>query len=254
MPNQSRPLNSRRLIAIAWITVCGCAWISSPSPFLPTPSEVWAALQNLWTYQDLGSALVASVSLNLEAIAIAAIVSLGLAYLSTIPAMKPAVAFIGKLRFLSLIGLSFAFTLVFRSGGSLKLAVLVFAVVVFFVVGMVDVIDSIPQEQYDLARTLKMGEWQVLWEVVVLGQIDQAFVVLRQNAAMSWLMITVVESMVRSGGGIGGLLTNSNRHFDMAEVMAIQLLFLGCGIAQDYGIGALRGMCCPYADLARRRG
>jgi len=30
-----------------------------------------------------------------------------------------------------------------------------------------------------------MGSWRTMWEVVVLGQIDKAFDVLRQNAAIA---------------------------------------------------------------------
>ena len=51
-----------------------------------------------------------------------------------------------------------------------------------------------------------MGEWRVVWEVVILGTIDKAFEVFRQNAEIGWMMLTMVESMYRQGGGIGRLL------------------------------------------------
>jgi NitT/TauT family transport system permease protein len=250
-PNQSVNRSTRRLVVLAWVVCTAVAWFFSPFVFLPKPSEVFAALHDLWFYQALGVELFSSVCLNLEAIAIATIISLVLAYLGTIPAITPAVSFIGKLRFLSLAGLGFAFTLMTSNGHSLRISVLVFMVVVFFVVSMVDVIQSIPKEQFDLAHTLHMGPWESLWEVVILGQIDQAFVVLRQTAAMSFMFIATAESMSMSGGGIGMLLTTATKHFHLAEIMAMQIVILILGLAQDSMIGYLRRLCCPYADLQR---
>jgi len=102
---------------------------------------------------------------------------------------------------------------------------------------------------YDLARTLRMEEWRVVWEVIILGQIDQVFKVLRQNAAMGWAALTFVESIVRSEGGIGAMLMDQNHHFRLAAVFAIQLTILALGLLQDYGIGIINEFACPYAAL-----
>lgn len=252
-PGKQVELPVRRYIVIAWIAIVSITWWFSPFVFLPKPAEVASALHDLWFYQDLGIELFSSLRLNIEAIAIATAISLLLAYLGTIPVFRPVVTFIGKLRFLSLAGLGFAFTIMTSSGHALRVSVLVFMVVVFFVVSMVDVISGIPQEQYDLAHTLRMGDWETLYEVVILGQLDQAFIVLRQTAAMSWMFIGTAESMSMSGGGIGALLTTSNKHFHLAEVMAIQLLVLALGLAQDYLIGWLRDTCCPWSNLKRSK-
>jgi len=140
-----------------------------------------------------------------------------------------------------------------RSGHQLKLSLLVFSVSVFFVTGMADVINSIPKEMFDLARTLRMSEWRVVWEVIVLGQIDKAFDVLRQNAAIGWMMLTMVEGIVRSEGGVGTILLDQNHHFRLAAVFAIQLTILALGLLQDYGIGMTKSLLCPYAVLTLER-
>jgi NitT/TauT family transport system permease protein len=49
------------------------------------------------------------------------------------------------------------------------------------------------------------------------------------------------------------MLLNQNKHFRLAEVFAIQLLILLVGILQDYGIGVLRRVLFPYADLRLER-
>ncbi len=199
-------------------------WIFSPTVFLPKPKEVLTTL-----------------------------LSLGMAYLTVIPFFRPIVTLLSKLRFLSMVGLTFFFTLMATTGHELKLYLLVFSVSVFFVTGMAEVVASIPKEKYDLARTLRMGEWRVVYEVVIIGQADKAFEVLRQNAAMGWMMLTMVEGISRSEGGVGAMLLNQNKHFHLSAVFAIQLTILVLGLAQDYGIGLLRELFCPYADLTLER-
>jgi len=227
-------------------------WAFSPTIFLPKPKEVWQALGEMWT-EGLGGELITSFVLNLEAIAVATLLSLLLAYLTVIPFFRPIVTLLSKLRFLSMVGLTFFFTLMASTGHELKLFLMVFLVSVFFVTGMAEVVASIPKEKFDLARTLRMNEWRVVYEVVVLGQADKAFEVLRQNAAIGWMMLTMVEGISRSEGGVGAMLLNQNKHFHLPAVFAIQLTIILLGLGQDYGIGLLREVFCPYADLALER-
>jgi NitT/TauT family transport system permease protein len=227
-------------------------WAFSPTVFLPKPKEVWQALGEMWQ-EGLGGELITSFILNLEALALATLLSLGMAYLTVIPFFRPIVTLLSKLRFLSLVGLTFFFTLMTRTGHELKLYLLIFSISVFFVTGMAEVVGSIPKEEFDLARTLRMNEWRVVYEVVILGQADKAFEVMRQNAALGWMMLTMVEGISRSEGGVGAMLLNQNKHFHLPAVVAIQMTFLVLGLAQDYGIGLLREVFCPYADLTLER-
>jgi len=225
-------------------------WIFSPFVFFPSASETLQAFISLWN-AGLVTDLVTSLTLNLEAIGVATTISLLIAYSYTIPFCRPLVSFISKLRFLSLVGLTFFFTLATKDGHMLKLDLLAFSIIVFFVTSMVDVIANIPQKELDLARTLRMKPWRVVFEVVVLGQADKAFDVLRQNSAIGWMALTMVEGMSRSEGGIGALLMTQNKHFHLSSVLAIQLTIMLLGLAQDYGIGVMRNMFCPYANLKK---
>lgn len=227
-------------------------WVFSPTIFLPKPKEVFQALSEMWT-EGLGGELITSFYLNLQAIALSTTLSLLLAYLTVIPFFRPIVNLLSKLRFLSMVGLTFFFTLMATTGHELKLYLLVFSVSVFFVTGMAEVVASIPKEKFDLARTLRMGEWRVVYEVIVLGQADKAFETLRQNAAMGWMMLTMVEGISRSEGGVGAMLLNQNKHFHLSAVFAIQLTILVLGLGQDYAIGLLRKVFCPYAGLTLER-
>ncbi len=145
------------------------------------------------------------------------------------------------------------FTLMFAGGAALKTSLLVFAVTVFYVTSMAAVIAAIPKGNFDYARTLRMSEWQIVWEVVILGTADKAFEVLRQNAAIGWMMLTMVEGISRSEGGVGAVLLNQTKYLRLPEVFAIQIVILIVGLFQDYAIGAARRLVCPYADLTLER-
>ena len=247
-PNAIVDKRTMQFTVVAQMVLAILLWSVSPSKLIPKPTDVYSAFIDLWE-QGLGAELITSLFLNLQAIALATILALALSYSTVMPFFGPIVAFIGKLRFLSMVGLTFVFTLVATSGHELKLSLLIFSITVFFVTSMVDVIRAVPKEQYDLARVMHMGKWRVVWEVVVLGQFDKVFDVVRQNAAMSWMMISLVESIVRSGGGIGALLVDQNRHFRLEGVFAIQFSILILGIGQDMLLYGFKRMVCPYAFL-----
>jgi NitT/TauT family transport system permease protein len=223
------------------------AWVLSPSPLLPNPSEVLSCFQDQWT-AGLGAQLIISYMLNLQAILWSIVISLGLSYLSVVPIFKPVVMMSTYLRFLSMAGLSVAFAVAIANPHTVKVAMLTFSISVWFITSMLDVIKSIPQEQYDLARTLRMGDWRVVWEVVVLGQIDKVFDVLRTVAAMGWMMLTMVESVVFSEGGVGTVLQTMQKHARFGDIMAIQLCILILGVGQDYAIGVTKNLFCPYSE------
>ncbi len=252
-PNRPVPRGAVRLIVLVQAAAALLFWWLSPLEVLPKPPEVAIALRKLWFEEGLGRELAISLGVNLQALGLTLLISLTLSYLTVVPFFRPLAAAVSKGRFLGLIGLTFLFTLMLGGGRPLKVALLVFGMTVFFVTSMADVVASIPKEAFDHARTLRMGEWRTTWEVVVLGTADQAWEVLRQNAAIGWMMLTMVEGISRSEGGVGAMLLNQNKHFHLAEVFAIQLLILFVGILQDYGLGGLKRLLFPYAHLTLER-
>lgn len=247
-PNKVTTSAAMKILITGQVVAFFILWLFYPLGLMPSPGEVLKSLSDLWA-RGLGAELITSFKLNLEAIAWATLVSLALSYATVLPFFRPIVAMISKLRFLSMVGLTFVFTVMASSGHQLKLSILAFAITVFFVTSMADVLAAIPKEQFDLARTLRMGEWRVVWEVVILGQIDKVFDVVRQNAAIGWMMLTMVEGIVRSEGGIGTVLIDQNKHFRLSGIFAIQLMILSVGLAQDYAIAWLKTILCPYATL-----
>lgn len=252
-PNKTISKDTMRLLVLGQLVFLVVVWIFSPFVFLPKPGEILRAFGFLWSQEGLGGELVTSFMLNLQALGLSLVVSLVLAYSSVVPFFQPIVALLSKLRFLSLVGLSFFFTLLASNGHELKLYLLVFSISVFFITGMADVINSVPKEKFDLARTLRFSEWRTVWEVIILGQAAQTFDTFRQNAAMGYMFLTLVEGISRSEGGIGTLLLDSSKHFHLADVLAIDIAILVVGVCQDYTIGLIRQLICPWADLKNER-
>ena len=253
LPNRVVSRTALQILIAAEALIFLLIWWQSPFAVLPRPNEVVSALGSLWMHQGLAQELWASFTANVEALAITLVISLVLSYLTVLPAFRPIVTAVSKGRFIGLTGLTFIFTLIFGGGHPLKISLLVFGMTVFFVTSMASVVADIPREKFDYARSLRLSEWQVVWEVVILGTADRAIEVLRQNAAMGWMMLTMVESISRSEGGVGVMLLNQNKHFHLAEVFAIQGLILIVGMTQDYGIGVAKRLLCPYSALTLER-
>ncbi len=248
-PNKPVTKNVGLMLLFGWIAFVLVFWMLAPNSIklIPTPLEVLKAMGVQWSNGILYQ-LFTSLQVSLEAIFFAAIIGLGLSYLSTVALFKTPVEWISKLRFLSLTGIILIFVLITPNGHILKVSVLTFAIVTFLVNDMLQVIDDIPSGKFDHARTLGLNNFQILKEVVVRGTLANAFEVLRMNAAMSWMMLTMVEGLSRSEGGIGVLLINLNRHMRLDAILGIQLMIFVVGIGQDFFIKFIKSIICPYAN------
>jgi NitT/TauT family transport system permease protein len=251
-PNQWIPRTAYYLIAGLWAVAVVVAWLLSPGVF-PRPTRVLQAMGELINHQGLIGELSVSLGVFAQSLLIASVLSLGLAYATVVPAMRPIVTALTKLRFLSLVGLSFIFTVTVGGGRPLKVSLLVFGISVFLLTSLVDVVAAVPEEKLDHARTLRMGEWRTVWEVIVLGQAANALDAIRQNAAIGWAMLTMVEGIARGEGGIGTMLMDQNKHFNLAAIFAVQGIFLLVGLMQDTFLAWLKHTVAPYAALTTVR-
>ncbi len=227
------------------------AWSFRPT-FLPSLGEVFNAYPRL-VDQGLWTQLFVSLTTNLQAIGITCLLTIPLAYLTVLPAMRPFVRALSKGRFLGITGFVVLFTLVFGGGHGLKVALLVFGLGVFLITSLYDIVEAIPREEFDHARTLRLGPWGSVVEVVVRGHLDAVIDAIRQNAAMGWVMLTMVEGLVRFEGGLGAMMLAEDKHIKLDAVFAIQVVVLAIGILQDWAFVGVRKALCPYANLTLER-
>lgn len=227
-------------------------WSLAPaSTGVPSPMNIGVAWHTLATSQQLILELLNSTQVIWLALLLSAILSCGIAYLTTADIFRPVGTFIGSLRFLGFAGLTFLLTLWTSSGYELKLVMLTFGMTVFLTRSTVDVIKSIPQSDIDYARSLGLSGWRLTWEVAVRGRMAEMLDLVRQNAAVGWTLLSMVEGLSRADGGIGALLLNQNKYFKIDEVFAIQLTILAYGILQDIGLSYIRSVLCPWTQLNR---
>jgi NitT/TauT family transport system permease protein len=184
---------------------------------------------------------------------ISVLIALALTYLSKVPLFCALGTLVSLFRFLSLTGLIFVFTVILKDGHNLKLALVIFVIVPYFVTSLLSYIEDISDDEFKLAATLKMGPWHSLWEVVILGRAHLVFEVIKQNFAYGWSMIVSIEGLSLSEGGIGTLLIKSNRHMLMNEVFGMLLVILVVGALFDYTFDAMKVFIMPYVDLKRSR-
>ena len=161
-PNASVTATTYNAILLIEVVAIIGLWLFSAS-FLPTPMKVVEAFLRLINEQGLIGELWNSLALNLQAIALSTGISLLLSYATAIPVLRPLATAISKLRFLSLVGLSFIATMIVGGGYPLKLTLLTFGMTVFFVTSMVDVVQQVPRSDMDYVLTLRGGEWLVVW-------------------------------------------------------------------------------------------
>lgn len=253
IPNKVVSPTVMKLIVAFQVMLFLIVWSNSSFEVLPKPMEVMTAFRDLWTEFKLGREIMTSFEINIQALVATSVLGLGLSYLTVMPFFRPLALAVSKGRFLSLVGFSFILTLMVGGGHNLKLSLLIIGMTVFFVTSMASVVSDIPKDEFDYARTLRMSEWRVVWEVVILGTADKALEIMRQNAAIGWMMLTMVEGISRSEGGIGALLLNQQKHFHIAAVFAAQITVLLIGLGQDFFLGFVKRVACPYAGLTLER-
>lgn len=220
---------------------------------IPTPLKIGESVLNIASSSSFIDNLLISLTLTLKGMGYSIVIALLISYLSLIPIFSPLAKFIIKCRYLTLTGLIFLFTLLTSNGHDLKMSLLVFGIVPFFVTSFLSIIDAINEQEYELCKTLRMNNWQTLFEVVIVGRLDQVLEVMRQNFAIAWMMITMVEGLSMSEGGLGTLLIKSNKYIDLGSVFAILAIIFTIGVCFDFLLKKLRSWFFPYTNLQVRK-
>lgn len=241
----------RTLILVGWILVLLLIWFlgtMGEKHLFPSPSQVINGLSQLYS-EGLVVHIFNSLALCFLSIFIAIVLSMFFAYTFPIPLMKPVSEFITKLRFLPFTGISFYITMVIHEARNMQIWIMVIFLTTFLTTSLISVVSSIPQEEFDHAKTLKCSRWEVLWQVIILGRIDYVIDVIRQNLAITWMMLVTVESIVVASGGLGFLIKNSDKFMNHGRIIALQIIILLIGLFLDWAINFLRKALFRYSTI-----
>lgn len=204
----------------------------SDTSFFPKLGDIFLALKELWN-NGLFYHILSSLALCGKAILIGIFISSILAYFSTIPFFKPIIKFLSQLRNNPIQGFTLFLTTATGGGRSLQIAMLVIFMSFYFITALASIIAEIPEEDINRRKAMKMGRWRILWEVAIKDRADYLFEVIRQNISIMLMMLVSVEAMYKSFGGIGALITDSNRGLNFPKIFALQIVIFILGISID---------------------
>lgn len=250
-PFEKTSKTQRLILMAAWAVLLIAIWVfgtMGKQHLFPSPGMVFQGFKELYG-EGLMIHIFSSLKLCFLSILFATIISLVFAYSWTIPVMKPVADFITKFRFLPFTGLSFFITMVVHDARNMQVWILVIFLTTFLTTSLIAVVRDIPQEEFDHAKTLKCGRFEVLWQVVILGRLDYVIDVIRQNLAITWMMLVTVESIVAASGGLGLLIKNSDKFMNHGRIIALQLIILFIGLGLDWFINFLRKAIFRYSKI-----
>ncbi|MBE0392543.1 ABC transporter permease [Flavobacterium sp. PL002] len=251
IPFESTNKTERTVILVSWVVVLIAIWFlgaAGQKHLFPTPEQVITGFSELYN-EGLVVHIFNSLKLCFLSIFLATIIALLFAYSWPIPMLKPVAEFVTKFRFLPFTGLSFYITLFVHDARNMQIWILVIFLTTFLTTSLISVIKDIPEEEFDHAKTLKCSRFEVLWQVIVLGRIDYVIDVIRQNLAITWMMLVTVESIVVASGGLGFLIKNSDKFMNHGRIIALQIIILLIGLGLDWFINFLRKSIFRYSKI-----
>jgi len=248
-PNEHLSSRDRTIVNIGTLVTIILFWSLANSTLLPRPREIAEAAYDLISTKDLVRHFIISIGLCFKGIGIAAIISMFIAYIATIPLFKSFSYYLTKFRFLPTVGISFLFMKLSSNVDEQKVMLLTFGISAFLVDSIYSVVTSTTQDEINYARTLQLNQWKTLWEVIIVGKLDKVFESIRQNFAIAWMMLATVENLCKSQGGIGVILSDLNKWFKFEYVYAVQIYILLTGILLDVFLTKLKYFLFPYTVL-----
>lgn len=250
-PFEAVPQNQRLLIIGIWVLLLMVWWFISSAGqkhLFPTPGQVWDGFQSLYN-EGLVVHIGSSLALCAKATLLSVVVSLIIVYLSPLPALRPIALLFSRLRYLPLTGITFYLAILVSNARTMQVGVLFIFMSLYFITSLLAVLKDIPADEIDHARSLKCNRWEVLWEVVIKGRFDYVIDVLRQNLAITWMMLVTVESILVAAGGLGVLIKNSDKFMNHGRIVALQLVILLVGLLLDWLLQVLRKSLFKYSTF-----
>lgn len=238
-------------IQAGWLVLILSIWTLcslGETHLFPTPMQVLMGFKELF-FEGLTTHVFSSLWLCAKSVFIGSVISLVFCYLSPLPIIRPMAEFISKLRFLPLTGISFYVAILINDARGIQTWVLVVFMTTFLITSILGVINDIPDEEYDHAKTQGCSRWEMLWEIVIKGRFDYMIETIRQNLAIVWMMLVSVESILMAAGGLGTLIKNSDKMGSNGRVIAVQIIIITIGLLLDIILTKIRKISFRYSNF-----
>lgn len=242
------------IVIAVWLVILFLLATVLQSPIFPTPLKIGSAFIELIQSGELWSNFITSFLFILKGMGYAIVITMLLCYLSTIAFFKPVTQFITKCRYLTFTGVVFLFTMISSTTSDLKTYLLIFGVVPYFTTSFLAVVDNIGSAEINKNYVNRLNSWEALLETVIIGKADVMFEVLRQNFAIAWMMITMIEAKAMSDGGIGTMLIKTDKYLGKLHIVFALLLFvLLMGVFFDWFLKFVRFTLFDYVPKMLRK-
>ncbi|MEU2774311.1 ABC transporter permease [Streptomyces sp. NPDC007162] len=229
------PIIAVAVVLVAWTLLYPV--VDDPSK-LPSPADVWSAVEDQWVKGTLLSYIWGSVSRGLLGFLLALVIGTplglvvarvkfvraafgpilsGLQSLPSVAWVAPAVIWLGL-------------------DNSVMFTVILLGAVPSIANGLVSGVDQVPPLFLRAGRTLGATGLRGTWHIVMPAALPGYVAGLKQGWAFSWRSLMAAEIIAQSpdmGMGLGQLLEVGRTNSDMATVFLAILLILFVGIAID---------------------
>lgn len=231
------PLVAAAVVLVAWQALITLKIVDDPTK-LPSPSDVWAEVQDAWLKGTLLDYIWTSVSRGLLGFLFALVIGTPLGLL--VARVKFVRAAIGPILsgLQSLPSVAWVPPAVIWLGlnNSMMYAVILLGAVPSIANGLVSGVDQVPPLFLRAGRTMGATGLRGTWHVVMPAALPGYLAGLKQGWAFSWRSLMAAEIIASSpdlGVGLGQLLENGRNASSMSMVFLAIFLILFVGIAID---------------------
>ncbi|MFD9462742.1 ABC transporter permease [Streptomyces sp. NPDC060027] len=231
------PLVAFAIVLVAWQALITFKIVDDPTK-LPSPSDVWAEVQDAWLQGKLLDYIWTSVSRGLLGFLLALVIGTPLGLL--VARVKFVRAAIGPILsgLQSLPSVAWVPPAVIWLGLDNKMmyAVILLGAVPSIANGLVSGVDQVPPLFLRAGRTMGATGLRGTWHIVMPAALPGYLAGLKQGWAFSWRSLMAAEIIASSpdlGVGLGQLLENGRNASSMSMVFLAIFLILFVGIAID---------------------
>ncbi len=216
--------------------------------FLPTPAQVFQALVELWTKEELAKDILFSLFRVGSGFLLAATISIPLGTLmGTFPSIRAMFEpLIGLVRYMP--ASAFIPLLILYFGiGELPKVLLIFIGTLFFNTLMVmDSVKFVPKELIETTYTLGGKRLQVLLQVISPFILPNIIDAARVNMAASWNLV-IVSELVAATEGLGRKITVAQRFLKTDQIFAGVIVIGLIGLSIDLLFRLLQRTVCKWS-------
>jgi ABC-type nitrate/sulfonate/bicarbonate transport system permease component len=224
-------------------------WTFLPNNKFPPALEIIEAIPKLFAKNDLVGNFIISLSFCIKCMLYSLFIAFIFMLIARIPIFQSFAVFCRKFRFLPSVGLSFLFMRLTDNVSSQMSWMMIFGITTFLVDGSVGIALSVTKDDVNYAKSLRLSRWQVFRELVIYSKLPTFFSMAISNFAIAWMLLSSIENIAKSSGGIGVVLAESSKYFHLDEVYATQILILFTGISIDFILNKVNNWIFPYITL-----